>query len=728
MKTKTLFLTVTLVGALGLCQRSTAAATSQAAEPVGVLAVKWHPAGFADGDDSYNGLTVASDGKIYYALSSHKIDSGAQMYSYDPASGQVKHLADLTEVAGGKGRKAIPQGKVHVNFYEHAGKLYFATHLGYYRVEAGREMVGVPPEGYLPYPGGHFLSYELATGKFEDLATAPGGEGIITMTMDEKRGILYGLTWPTAHLLMYDLAKKQSKDLGPTAGMGEKGTGPTYRVVCRAMVVDPYGGVVFTTSAGDVLRYGGKLPGLEKLSASTMKRDIFGQWNPDKTGTMGYNWRQMVWDAKESVFYGTHGGTGYLFSFDPRSEQMQVIDRIASDKTRRSGAQDSFSYGYLGLTMGPDGHTLYYLTGTPLGEEVRFVTFDTRSRKYTDHGALAFEDGSRPTWAQSIAVGPDKRVYTVSKIQERGKQRTDLLSFADPLQAPPAAPEPRYRLVRKWSNPEGGKNPLKEAHNSCLDKNGNIIISDSVGSRIQRFTPEGKWLDEIGSGPGSGQGQFAGPREARVGGNGDIFVADSNNHRIQVFNSEGKWLRTFGSKGSGPGQMLRVHGLAFSPDFRRLYVADVDNNRVDVFEPSGKFLFAFGKRGERTGQFRDPHGIGVDAQGNVYVSNYYGPVEKFTADGKFLFEFAEGGSRGWIHYHYGTADRQGNVYLAGRTAADKNAVVMYDRRGAYVTAWGIPGEDGGELSLKSIDVAPDGRIYTTIESKDKHGMAVFEKD
>ena len=282
--------------------------------------------------------------------------------------------------------------------------------------------------------------------------------------------------------------------------------------------------------------------------------------------------------------------------------------------------------------------------------------------------------------------------------------------------------------MREWINPPGARHPLQEAHNSCSDRDGNIIIVDSVGSRLQRFTPEGKWLGEIGEGPGTGPGQFAGPREARVGGNGDIFVADSNNHRIQVFAHDGSFLRIFGSKGSGPGQMLRVHGLAFSPDYSRLYVADVDNNRVDVYAPSGKFLFSFGHRGERTGELRDPHGLGVDAEGNVYVSNYYGPVDKFTADGKFLFEYAEGGSRGWIHYHYGTADRQGNVYLASRTASNKNAIVMYDRRGGYVTAWPVPGEGGTELSMKSIDVSPQGRIYATIEHKGQHGLAIFEPE
>ena len=509
--------------------------------------------------------------------------------------------------------------------------------------------------------------------------------------------------------------------------MGESGTGATYRVVCRAMAVDPYGGVIFTTSTGDIWRYGGRRPGLEKLAAASLRRDILGRWDPTKAAQMAYNWRQLVWDPKAAVFWGTHGSSGYLFSFDPRSERLDIVDRVAAEKSRRGGFYDSFGYGYLGLTMGPDGHTLYYLTGTPKGEEIRFITYDTLTGKYTDHGALALDDGTRPTWAQAIAVGRDKRVYTVSKVMENGRQRTDLLSFPDPLQSPRPA-EPRFRLVRAWTNPAGTVNPLQEAHNSCLDRDGNVIITDSVGSRVERFTPEGKFLGEIGEGPGTGRGQFAGPRESRVSAAGEIYVADSNNHRIQVFSHEGKWLREFGSKGSAPGQMLRVHGLAFSPDSRRLYVADVDNHRISVFDPAGKFLFAFGERGEHSGQLRDPHGLGVDGDGNVYVSNYYGPVTKFTADGKFLYEYAEGGSRGWIHYHYGTADRHGNVYLAGRTVQDRNAVVMYDRRGAYVTAWPVPAEGGGELSLKSIDVGGDGRVYVTIENKNRHGIAIFEPE
>src|ERR1035438_1305788 len=85
------------------------------------------------------------------------------MYSYDPSSKAVKHLGDLTEACGEKDSHAISQGKSHVRFVESEGKLYFATHIGFYSIIDGMEKPGIPPAGMKPYPGGHFLAYDMAT-------------------------------------------------------------------------------------------------------------------------------------------------------------------------------------------------------------------------------------------------------------------------------------------------------------------------------------------------------------------------------------------------------------------------------------------------------------------------------------------------------------------------------------------------------------------------------------
>jgi DNA-binding beta-propeller fold protein YncE len=712
---------------LYLCLLMMSAVLAAETVSTGVLAARWHDSGFT-GDDSYNAVTAASDGKIYYVICAHKIDLGAQMFSYDPATGKTTHLADLTEASGEKGLKAVPQGKSHVNFYEHKGKLYFATHMGYYQVKDGKELVGVPPAGYKPYPGGHFLAYDMATGKIEKLASAPAGEGIITLTMDTRRARLFALTWPSAHFLMYDLAKKELKDFGLTAGLGERGVGDKFRVVCRSIAVDPMMGTAFfSDSTGEIWRYGWarQEKELQTIPGCSLKRPILGTWDPNKPGHMGYNWRQMVWYAPEKVFYGTHGNTGYLFRLDPHAGLIEMVERIASEKSIAMGRLDAFPYGYLGLTLGPDGRTLYLLTGTPLGEEIRFVTYHIPTKKYTDHGALVLDDGRRPTWAQAIAVGRDKRIYTVSKLNENGKLKVDLLSFADPLHTPPA-PEPQYERVASWLDPAGMPNALKEAHSLCFDKVGNLVLVDSVGSRVHRFTPEGKWLSEIGLGPGSGPAQFNAPRDARVHRSGEIFVSDANNYRIQVFSHEGKFLRMFGTKGSGRGQFLRAHGLEFSPDFSKLYIVDVDNNRVSVFEPSGKFLFEFGKKGEGPGEFRDAHGLGVAPNGDVVVSNYYGPTQRFDAAGKFLYDFAPAGFRGWIHFHSMTTDNKGNTYLAARHQDGRNAIAIYDNRGAYVAAWSAMTAEG-EQGVKTAAVDAAGNVYVAVESRKHHGVQVFRR-
>ncbi len=427
-------------------------------QPTGPKSLTAHTynSGFNLSHDSYNGIGTASDGKIYYVLSSESIDVGAQIYSYDPATDKITHLGDLTEVCGEKGLKAIPQNKSHVGFWESRGKLYFASHIGYYTIRNGMETVGVPPPGYKVYPGGHFLSYDLAIGKFENYAIAPHLEGIIAMTMDPQRGRLYGLTWPTGYFIYYDLAKKELRDLGRVTALGESVRGPQYRTLCRSLAVDPAdGSVYFTTSEGYILRYRYDRDAIEKVEGEDLKKDYFGSYDPTSPGTMAYNWRQVVWYAPDKMVYGVHGNSGYLFRFDPRQPRVEVLDRLTSLPSQRSGVFDEFSYGYLGFTLGPDGHTLHYLTGGPIyvkgrrmvgkastakgeskGEEdLHLITYDIPTLKYADHGPIFLEDGQRPSYVNSIAVGKDGSVYFLSRITENGHTRTDLIGIRGPFKS-----------------------------------------------------------------------------------------------------------------------------------------------------------------------------------------------------------------------------------------------------------------------------------------------------
>lgn len=413
-----------------------------------------YDSGFAKAHDSYNAISTASDGKIYYVLSSESVDEGGQMFCFDPSSKKIEHLGDLTEACGEKGKKAIPQGKSHVNFVEADGKLYFATHVGYYTIRNGMETIGVPPSGYQAYPGGHFLSYDMKSKKFEDLAIAPEKEGIITMNMDAKRGRIYGITWPTGYFIRYDLRTKELKNLGPVARKGESTNGPDYETIGRSIAVDPGdGSAYFSNSRGTIFRYRYEQDSFAPVQADNLVKDYFGKYDPSSPGTMGYNWRQTAWYEPGHAIYGVHGNSGYLFRFIPAEESVEVLDRITSESSRLSGMFDQFSYGYLGFTLGPDGQTLHYLTGAPVYErgtrvagkkttakgeakgieDLHLVTYHIPTARYEDHGPVFLENGERPTYVNSIAVGKDGTVYTLARVSGKGPLRSDLISFDGPL-------------------------------------------------------------------------------------------------------------------------------------------------------------------------------------------------------------------------------------------------------------------------------------------------------
>lgn len=417
---------------------------------------KRYYSGFPLAHDTYNAISAASDGKIYYILSSESIDTGGQVYCFEPAGDKIEFLADLTAICGEQDKRAIPQGKSHAGFYERRGKLYFSTHVGYYEMTGGMERLPVhPPPGYGRYPGGHVLSYDLENGKFEDLAVVPGGEGIVTMTMDRQRGQIYGITWPAGNLIQYDIDGHVLTSQGPISANGEAGTpGDDFRVLCRSMVVDPgTGNVYFSTSEGDILHFDPDSRRMAGVEGADLRLDYFGHYDPKMPGSMGYNWRKICWYGPEKVAYGVHGNSGYLFRFDPAAQTVKIIDRITSQPSKSSGMFDQFSYGYLGFQLGPDEHTLYYLTGGPVYidnqrvkgeahiakggarglENLHLITYHIPDRKYTDHGPIFYSDGTRPTYVNSIALGPEGDIYTLARYERDGKTIQDLVKIQNPV-------------------------------------------------------------------------------------------------------------------------------------------------------------------------------------------------------------------------------------------------------------------------------------------------------
>src|SRR5690348_11108301 len=73
---------------------------------------------FPEGHATFNGMGVASDGTIYYVITSEQYNVAAQMYSFNPKTGKITHLGDLSAACGESKIKAVAQGKSHVTFIQ----------------------------------------------------------------------------------------------------------------------------------------------------------------------------------------------------------------------------------------------------------------------------------------------------------------------------------------------------------------------------------------------------------------------------------------------------------------------------------------------------------------------------------------------------------------------------------------------------------------------------------
>lgn len=178
----------------------------------------WSP--FYDGN--WQGITVASDGRCYFASSTHAPDRGAGFFRFDPETSRLDVLAeDLTMITGYHPAETVPQGKVHSPIVESDGWLYFATHLANYW-----------PEARNAYPGAHVLGYHLETESFRDFGIVRPGFSIYSaIGVDPVRGQLFVFVVPFAdqdvaddgcHLYRIDIESGRMSHLGQVVDRGRR--------------------------------------------------------------------------------------------------------------------------------------------------------------------------------------------------------------------------------------------------------------------------------------------------------------------------------------------------------------------------------------------------------------------------------------------------------------------------------------------------------------------------
>jgi len=172
-------------------------------------------------------------------------------------------------------------------------------------------------------------------------------------------------------------------------------------------------------------------------------------------------------------------------------------------------------------------------------------------------------------------------------------------------------------LLRSWGGPGPGYDWPKSEHGIFVDAEGNVWLAgnDPVDNQVLKFTPDGKFLQQIGkAGPSLGSNsttQFGRPAGIEIDEKShELYVADGyGNRRVIVFDSRtGAYKRHWGAYGNRPvDEKLPaynpqaplpqqfgnpVHCARHSND-GLVYVCDRVHDRIQVFREDGTFVKEF---------------------------------------------------------------------------------------------------------------------------------------
>jgi hypothetical protein len=300
--------------------------------------------------DSCWSLSVGPDGRIYAAACAEGVPGGVvKLVRYNERKESLDYLFDLDEKVGDPGDSGrATQCKIHYSFAPsmHDRVLFMATHLS-----------GPPIDqpAYSPWRSWHdpercfrgsaLLALDTGTDEVLWSDTLIPKEGCRCLLHDEDRGLLYALSYPRDHFIVYDLRTRTRRDVGRIGSIN-----------AQTLFLDRRHRVWTTDDYGHLVRYD---PAKDRLETSPY---VLPHHPGFQTG-----WHSVFYDVAESpdgecVYASTWIAQPYLMRIWPHEGEWGRVESLGPATQRRDLTIpiDTFTDHCGGLTFAGDGQ-LYYV-------------------------------------------------------------------------------------------------------------------------------------------------------------------------------------------------------------------------------------------------------------------------------------------------------------------------------------------------------------------------------
>ena len=320
------------------------------------------PSQYTNQESGYFSIVEGHNGRLYIGAAKYGVD--AYLIEFEPKTAVMRMVVDVHKVIGSDAKGFAAQAKIHTrNNVGASGKIYFGSKQGYPEKGEKRD----------DYRGGYILTYDPKTGKAEHYGVPWPGDGVISVTPDEARGVAYLSTCSDdrpvdqTHFMVLDLTKRTYRDLGDL--------GHAYAFV----VLDDKGRAYHPVRGGKVARYDPAADKLEKL-------EITVDGAPPPTaftkGDAVLNW-EVSPDRK--TLYAVEMSTNGLYAFDLAATGKAVPGRSLGPLLPGAKSTDCRA-----LCVGPNGRAWAAVTdqGRKVGPLLHLVGYRPGAKAPRDFGPV----------------------------------------------------------------------------------------------------------------------------------------------------------------------------------------------------------------------------------------------------------------------------------------------------------------------------------------------------